>query len=191
MRKVVLVKDPGEKEIRVNYAKDGRKSEFSVLIIAVGDNKYRLKLAIHHTASNTSGRAVVKGIVKDCARVDVEGLVKVAKSLEHVESYLEIKLLLVGEEAQGFAEPGLEIESNEVSVGHSVTIGRIRDEEILCLQSRGIEEERAKGMLIHGFLREELELLSPENKVTILSKLGNTGKSANNRDHPYFRDDPY
>ena len=63
-----------------------------------------------------------------------------------------MKILLLDKKSGATAEPELEIEANRVKASHSASVGKIDDEQLFYLRSRGIEETKAKNIIVNGFI---------------------------------------
>ncbi|HSV95278.1 MAG TPA: SufD family Fe-S cluster assembly protein [Spirochaetia bacterium] len=147
-----LIKSPGKHEIKLQLSKEGEKLEWLGVIEARDAGDYELNLVIAHLALNTFGRVVIKGIAENGARVRVKGLVKIAKQAQETDSFLSMKILLLDKKSSATAEPELEIEANRVKASHSASVGKIDEEQLFYLKSRGVGEMEAKNMIIKGFL---------------------------------------
>lgn len=148
------MKEPGRKELTVNFDEMGVEEEVLGLIVADKPGDYYLKIVVDHKVGNTFGRVMVRGIAKNGARVQVEGMIKIDKGANGVDDFLEMKLLLLDGKSQAVAEPKLEIEANEVKASHAATVGRIDEEEMFYLMSRGIKREETEKLIVDGFLAE-------------------------------------
>lgn len=118
-----------------------------------GEEMGRWDIEIIHAAPNTSSKTDVKGVVDGSGRATVNGIIRVLPSAAGTEAFLEERILLVSENAKAEATPNLEIETDEVHCSHAATVGKIDEEEIFYLQSRGIKLELAKKMISEGFLK--------------------------------------
>ncbi len=65
-----------------------------------------------------------------------------------------MRVLLLDKKSSAVAEPKLEIENNEVKASHAASVGKIDDDQIFYLKSRGIDEEEAKSIIVEGFLKD-------------------------------------
>src|SRR3989344_9349435 len=81
-------------------------------------------------------------------------MIKIVKDANGVDDFLEMRLLLLDSKSQAVAEPKLEIEANEVKASHAATVGKIDEEELFYLQSRGVKRTEAEKLVIDGFLSE-------------------------------------
>lgn len=151
-QRVVILDKPGKKELVVNFGKEGEEIEVLGLIIADQPRDYYLKVLVDHTVGKTFGRVMIRGIAKNGARIQVEGMIKIDKEANGVDDFLEMRLLLLDEKSQATAEPKLEIEANEVKASHAATVGRVDEEELFYLMSRGVNRVGAEKLIVNGFL---------------------------------------
>lgn len=121
-----------------------------------GDQVRRWDIEITHAAPNTVSKTNIKGVVDGSARALVNGIIKVLPAATGTEAFLEERILLISENAKAEATPNLEIETDDVHCSHAATVGKIDEEEIFYLQSRGIDPEQAKDMIAEGFLKSKI-----------------------------------
>lgn len=116
------------------------------------DTVSRWDIEIIHAAPNTSSKTDIKGVVDGSAQAFVNGTIKVLPAAKNTEAFLEERILLVSENAKAEAVPNLEIETDQVHCSHAAAVGKIDEEEIFYLQSRGISSNSAKEIIVSGFL---------------------------------------
>ncbi len=172
---VMVLDRPGKRELVVNFGKEGEEVEVLGLIIADQLGDYHLKVLVNHAVGKTFGRVVIRGIAKNGARIQVEGMIKIDKGADGVDDFLEMRLLLLDGRSQATAEPKLEIEANDVKASHAATVGRIDEEELFYLMSRGVSREGAERLIVDGFLNQVIEKIE-DSKLkavtrTIVSKV--------------------
>lgn len=109
--------------------------------------------------SNTS----VKGVVLDSARVLCRGVTRINKEAVKSEGYEKQELLVFGDEAQANAIPNLEICNHTVSCSHGSSIGRVNEEDLFYLQSRGLDEVEAKKLFMRKYLGPFADEVIDEN----------------------------
>ena len=150
--KTYIINKPGKYEVDLQLKKEGGRLEWLGIIDARKVGEYDLNLVISHLVSDTFGRVVVRGVVENGARVRVKGLVRIQKQAQNTDSFLSMKILLLDKRSSAIAEPELEIEANKVKASHSASVGKIDDDMMLYLKSRGIDDKGAKNIIINGFL---------------------------------------
>ncbi len=118
-----------------------------------------------HGAPYTSSKIVSKSISKDGGRASYRGLLKVAKGAHHSKSNVVCDALLLDEASRSDTYPYIEIEEDEVSVGHEASVSKIGEEQLFYLQSRGIGEDEAAAMIVGGFIEPLVKELPMEYAV--------------------------
>ncbi len=118
-----------------------------------------------HGAPYTSSKIVSKSISKDGGRSSYRGLLKVAKGAHHSKSNVVCDALLLDEESRSDTYPYIEIEEDDVSIGHEASVSKIGEEQLFYLMSRGISEDEAAAMIVGGFIEPLVKELPMEYAV--------------------------
>ncbi len=118
-----------------------------------------------HAAADTTSKIVSKSISKDGGRSSYRGLLKVAPGARHSSSSVVCDALLLDDASRSDTYPYIEIEENDVKVGHEASVSRIGEEQLFYLKSRGISEEEAATMIVGGFIEPLVKELPMEYAV--------------------------
>ncbi|GIV76162.1 Fe-S cluster assembly protein SufB [Litorilinea aerophila] len=118
-----------------------------------------------HAAPYTSSKIVSKSISKDGGRASYRGLLRVAKGAHHSKSNVVCDALLLDEKSRSDTYPYIEIEEDNVSVGHEASVSKIGEEQLFYLMSRGISEDEAAAMIVGGFIEPLVKELPMEYAV--------------------------
>ncbi len=113
----------------------------------------RWNIEIIHAAPHTKSRTNVKGVVGGHGQAFVNGTIRVLPGAAGTEAFLEERILLVSANARAEAVPNLEIKTDDVKCSHAATIGKIDEEQLFYLETRGISRTQAKAMIVDGFLK--------------------------------------
>lgn len=105
----------------------------------------------HHRVPNTSNNINVRGVLKDTSSSIYHGLIKIEKSAQQTNSYLSEHSLMIGKNALANSIPSLEIDANDVKASHGSTTGKIDEEQIFYLMSRGLTRGESERLIIEGF----------------------------------------
>ena len=143
---------PGEYKETILYDKVGEQKGFASVMRATRPGVYRLRVEAVHTAPGTGGRIVVRGIARNGAQVELSGMIKIEKTAQKTDNYLELRMLLLDDKSRATVEPLLEIKANEVKAGHAASVSKIDEEQVLYLMSRGVSREEAEEQIIEGWL---------------------------------------
>ncbi|MBC7644176.1 MAG: Fe-S cluster assembly protein SufB, partial [Thermoleophilia bacterium] len=135
---------------------------------------------IVHMAPNTSSVITSKSISKDGGRSSYRGLLEVAEGAHGSKSQVVCDALILDPESRTDTYPYIRIDEDDVEIGHEATVTRIGEEQLFYLQSRGLSEEQASGMIGAGFVEPitkelPLEYAIEMNKLIMLQMEGSVG----------------
>ena len=122
---------------------------------------------VYHNAPRTKSTIESKSIAKDGGRTNYRGLVHISENAEHSSTTVECDALMFDNESTSDTMPYMEIEASTVDVAHEATVGKIGDEDIFYLQSRGLDDDDAKQMIVSGFIEPITEELPIEYAVEL------------------------
>jgi len=118
-----------------------------------------------HAAPYTTGTVTSKSVSKDGGRTSYRGWLKVAKGAHHAKATVLCDALLLDEHSRSDTYPYVEIDEDQVTVGHEATVGKVGEDQIFYLQSRGIPEAEALAMIVLGFMEPFTKTLPMEYAV--------------------------
>ncbi len=147
----------------------GEGAHGEVLSIAfAGDGQHQDTGAkMIHVAPNTTSRIISKSISKDAGRSSYRGLVKVEPGAKGSKTHVECDALLIGEQARSDTYPTMEIKEDDVRVEHEARVSKLADEQLFYLQSRGIDLDQARLMIVNGFIEPFVRELPMEYAVEL------------------------
>ena len=118
-----------------------------------------------HLGKNTSSTIISKGISAMKGQKTYRGLVKIGANADGARNFSECDSLLIGSECGAHTFPYLESKDSHGQVEHEATTTKISDEQLFYLRQRGISEEDAVSMIVHGFCKEVFAKLPMEYAV--------------------------
>jgi Fe-S cluster assembly protein SufD len=128
---------------------------------------------LEHNKGYCNSRQLHKTIVSDKGRAVFNGLINVAQHAIKTDGQMTNNNLLLGRLAEVDTKPQLEIYADDVKCSHGATIGRIDDEQMFYLRSRGIDKQAAEKMIIYAFAAELTEALGDETlRQQVLARIG-------------------
>jgi len=132
---------------------------------------------IFHLAPYTSSRITSKSVSKDGGRTTYRGLLHVAKGAKGVKATVRCDALLIDEKSKTDTYPYVEILEDDATVTHEATVGKISEDQLFYLMSRGIPENEALNMIVLGFFEPFIKELPMEYAVEMnrLLRLEMTG----------------
>jgi Fe-S cluster assembly protein SufB len=120
---------------------------------------------VFHLAPHTSSKVVSKSISKDGGVAVYRGQLKIAPHAHDCIANVECDALLLDEVSRTDTIPDIQIRNNDVTIAHEATVGKLSEEDIFYLTSRGIPEDEAKAMIVNGFIEPIVRLLPLEYAV--------------------------
>jgi Fe-S cluster assembly protein SufB len=133
-----------------------------------------------HLAPYTTSKIVNKSVSKDGGKTIYRGLLKVAPGAAHVKSNVACDALILDPESASDTVPYMEINEKKVSIGHEASVGKVSEEQLFYLMSRGLSEEQAMTMIVSGFIEPFTKELPVEyavelNRLIALNMEGSVG----------------
>jgi Fe-S cluster assembly protein SufB len=147
----------------------GRKAYGETLSIAfAGKNQHQDTGAkMVHLAPDTTSKITSKSVSRANGRSTYRGLLKVAKGATNVKATVRCDALLLDDTSKTDTYPYMEIDQEDATVTHEATVGKIGDEQIFYLMSRGFSEEEALSLIVNGFMEPFTKELPMEYAVEL------------------------
>jgi len=130
---------------------DDSKMEFTGITFAGKGQNLDTGAKVVHNGKNTTSVINTKSISKDGGIGTYRSSVLINKNAKHAKASISCDSLMLDSISRADTIPGMDIRTNDADVGHEAKIGRIDDEAIFYLMSRGIREEDARAMIVSGF----------------------------------------
>jgi Fe-S cluster assembly protein SufB len=118
-----------------------------------------------HFAPYTTSKITSKSISKGNGRASYRGLLRVYKGAKGVKSTVVCDALLLDPESRTDTYPYIEIEEDDVTIGHEASVSKVGEEQLFYLMSRGLSEEEATTMIVSGFIEPLVKELPMEYAV--------------------------
>lgn len=147
-------------------------SEFTGITFASTGQYLDTGTKVVHAAPNTTSIVNSKSISKNGGHAFYRGLLKVAPNATGVKSTVNCESLMLDAQSVSDTLPIIEVMNDKVDIGHEAKIGRISDDTIFYLMSRGIPEAEAKAMIVRGFVEPITKELPLEYAVELNNLIG-------------------
>ena len=140
----------------VEYDAPGGEAELFGLYFADEGQHLEHRLFADHTAPKTKSNVLYKGALQGQGAHTVWiGNVLIRPVAEGIETYEENRNLVLTDGCQADSVPNLEIETGEIEgAGHASATARFDDEQLFYLRSRGVSDEEARRLVLHGFFND-------------------------------------
>lgn len=125
--------------------------EFTGISFANSGQNLDTGAKVVHLAPETSSYMNTKSISKGGGVCTFRSVVKIDKGADNCKSAVSCESLMLDSESRSDTIPAMDIRNKSADVGHEAQIGKISDEAVFYLMSRGMSEEDAKALIVSGF----------------------------------------
>src|SRR3989344_2796334 len=143
------------------------KSDFLGIALAGKGQDQDTGTKVHHLAAYTKSTVRSKSISKDGGITSYRGLIQIKKGARHCKSHVECDALMLDNNSKSNTFPFIDVKEKEVDLGHEATVGKISDEQLFYLMSRGLSQEQASQMIVAGFIEPIVKELPMEYAVEL------------------------
>jgi Fe-S cluster assembly protein SufB len=122
---------------------------------------------VYHLAPRTTSHITSKSIAIEGGITTYRGIVKINHGAKGAKSAVECDALMIDNASVSNTYPFIDVKESDSDIGHEATVGRISDEDVFYLTSRGIAEDDAKKMIVNGFMEPVTKELPVEYAVEL------------------------
>jgi len=146
---------------------ENAKSDFLGVAFAGRGQNQDTGTKVYHLAKNTKSTVRSKSISKDGGITSYRGLIHIKNGAKDCKSHVECDALMMDNVSQSNTFPYMDVKENDVDLGHEATVGKISDEQVFYLMSRGLSQEQASQMIVSGFIEPIVKALPLEYAVEL------------------------
>lgn len=140
----------------VEFEKEGVSAEIIGLYRLSPKGNLSFTTVANHKVPHTSCMTIVRGVLEGDSDATYIGKIYIQKDAQETSSFLDDKVLVIGENTKHRSDPILEISANDVKASHGSTTGRVDKEQTFYLKSRGLNDVEAQNLIVEGFFEGEL-----------------------------------
>jgi Fe-S cluster assembly protein SufD len=145
----------------IKLAGRAARCELTAATVANGIQTHDVFAEIDHAAPATVTRELFRGIATERGKLAFNGKIIVRENAHEADSEQSLKSLLTGNGAEASARPQLEIYTDRVRAAHGATTGKLDDQMLFYLLSRGIDRAAAQALLQWAFVEDAVSRIAP------------------------------
>ena len=149
---VVLPGESRDIDVAIDLVGEGAEVSLKGLYLCGGDERVNFRILMHHRAGGCVSRQLFNGIAGGTSRVTFDGRIIVAPDAQQTEAYQENHNIVLSDQAHAETMPQLEIYADDVKCSHGATVGRLDEEALFYMRTRGVPEKDAKVLQMLSFL---------------------------------------
>lgn len=154
----------GSKTVRTDYrvvlSGEGAEALLNNLWMLSGKNEAHTHVLMDHQAPQCHSMQFFKGAIAGFSRSSFEGKILVRQPAQKTDAFQLNNNLLLSERAHADSKPNLEIFADDVKASHGATFGQLDEDYLFYMKSRGIPDKEAAGLLVYGYCKEIVEMIS-------------------------------
>lgn len=147
------------------------ESLLKTVTLTSGQQEVFIRSLVEHRAKDSSGNIEHYGVANDESFLTFEGMGKIHKGMTQSKAFQSTKGVVLAPKARLDANPLLVIDEYDVEAGHGAAVGRIDEEQLYYMMSRGMSKKQAERLIINGFLAPMSDLLVEASFDTYLRQL--------------------
>ena len=157
-----FVSDIIDAKMHVELKGEGAEVKMRAVAVSSDENKQNIDVLIIHQAPNTIGDMTNIGIANKKGKIVLNGVEKIEKGMKNANAFQTLKGVITSDQAIVEVNPILLIDEFDVKAGHGATIGKIEENQLYYLMSRGLTRTQAEKLIINGFLKPVIDEIDDE-----------------------------
>lgn len=155
----------------INLLKMGANAIVKLASLAAQNDDKNINISVNHISLKTYGKVDNYGVCKDNGKLLFAGTSYILNKSIKSKTQQNARIMVFDEASNAIAKPILKIDENDVEASHAAVVGKINDEHLFYLTSRGISEADAKQLITFGYLKPILAGFNDEKVRDYISSL--------------------
>ena len=155
----------------VDLMEENASAYIKLASLSANKDDKEISISINHVVGKTYGRVDNYGVCKDLGKLLFAGTSHIFEKAIKSKTQQNAKIMVFDEASNAIAKPILKIDENDIEASHAAVVGKINDEHLFYLTSRGISEADAKQLITLGYLKPILAGFNDEETRNYISSL--------------------
>ncbi|TSC80489.1 MAG: Fe-S cluster assembly protein SufD [Candidatus Peregrinibacteria bacterium Gr01-1014_25] len=168
---IVTIGGKGERRITTHIEGVAASSTVEWTALAANGDGVRLSVENHFLGRQGSGEITMRGVAAGTGKLACAGLIAVGPRAAGTDAYLTQDVLMLDATAKVDAVPALDIRTSDVKASHSASVSRVQPQDIFYLTSRGVPPDKARQLIVEGFLGELVARLPKDARAAAMRSL--------------------
>jgi Fe-S cluster assembly protein SufD len=149
-------------DLNLNLKQEGANVLIHTVSLVSFKQEQKLNVNIVHQAPFTFGDMTNIGIANNQGKIVLNGVEKILKGMKHASAFQTLKGVILSHQAIVEVNPVLLIDEYDVKAGHGATVGKIDEDILYYLRSRGLTQAEAEKLFIHGYIKPVIDEIKDE-----------------------------
>lgn len=158
---------PGQAKLilNVNLLGEGSQCQWHSAVLAEAHDNKVYQTSVYHLSTNSLAFMSNYGISRESSKLVFSGVSEIKNGAKKTHTRQEAKIIVFDPESDGQCSPILKIGENDVEASHAAVVGRLNEEHLFYLESRGVSEEEAKRLITLGYLKPIEQYFNDEGLI--------------------------
>ena len=157
-----LVSNVLDAKMHIDLIGEGADVKMRAVAVSSDDNIQNIDVYMTHKAPHTFGDMTNIGIANKRGKIILNGVEKIEKGMKQANAFQTLKGIITSDSASVEVNPILLIDEYDVKAGHGATIGKIEEDVLYYLMSRGLNKKESEKLIINGFLKPVIDEIDDE-----------------------------
>ena len=163
----------GKQKNKIIFNQDGLNcySSFHLASLSSSNDYKVFDISINHNCPNGNGEVFCYGVSKDNSTLIFEGISHIKNASVKTKTIQKANIMVFDKNSRGIARPSLKIDENDIAANHAAAVGKIPDDVLFYMMSRGLNDSSAKELITMGYLRHILKGFSDDFHSEIINAI--------------------
>lgn len=139
--------------VSINLLEENAKAFWHLASLSANDDRKEFDINMDHLSPRTIAISDNYGVCKDASKLIFSGCSSIQKGSKESKTRQNAKIMIFDPACDGVAKPVLKIDEKDIEASHGAVVGKINDEHLFYLTSRGLDENQAKRLITYGYLK--------------------------------------
>lgn len=154
-----------EADLKVNLNGENARAMVNAIVVSNDQQQQTVDVHMTHFAPYSYGDMYNVGISNGFGRVTLNGIEKIEKGMKQANAFQTLKGIILSDFSMVDVNPILLIDEYDVKAGHGATVGKIEEQQLYYLQSRGLSKIEAEKLIIKGYIKPILDEINDQDLV--------------------------
>lgn len=154
-----------EADLKVNLNGENARAMVNAIVVSNDQQQQTVDVHMTHYAPHSYGDMYNVGISNGYGRVTLNGIEKIEKGMKQANAFQTLKGIILSDFSMVDVNPILLIDEYDVKAGHGATVGKIEEQQLYYLQSRGLSKMDAEKLIIKGYIKPILDEINDQALV--------------------------
>ncbi len=150
-------------EINISLNESNASCDWHLASLTEDKDKKSFDVSVFHNSKSTFAQMDNYGVIRDDGKLTFSGICHIKNGSSGSKAHQNAKIMVFDELSNGIAKPILKIDENDIEASHAAVVGKINDEHIFYLTSRGLSIDAAKRIITLGYLKPILKGFDDED----------------------------